>query len=202
MGKKIIRLCWRTSSWTGDTIFASLPLSPARTKSSYLSRAYRIIRAGLKRRPIEVELQLRYSQMTVHPPIDKQMKYPPLSLTVIHAWERGNPEGRKPISWKLLTDLPVEDLEFCPRSGAKSRRHRRAAPERDDHYEPPCSIHRTEPNSNFTSHVVDVRQPLVRRRSCTITARISNAAVGGSGTAAGNTEPVAAVWPKCACQTP
>jgi hypothetical protein len=64
-----------------------------------------------KRRPIEVELQLRYSQMTVHPPIDKQKKYPPLSLTVIHAWERGKPVGRTPICWKLLTDLPVEDLE-------------------------------------------------------------------------------------------
>jgi len=64
-----------------------------------------------QRRPIEVELQLRYSQMTVHPPIGKHKKYPPLSLTVIHAWERGAPKGRKPIYWKLLTDLPVEDLE-------------------------------------------------------------------------------------------
>ncbi len=64
-----------------------------------------------KHRPIEVELQLRYSQMTVHPPIGKHKKYPPLSLTVIHAWERGKPQGRKPICWKLLTDLPVEDLE-------------------------------------------------------------------------------------------
>jgi hypothetical protein len=49
--------------------------------------------------------------MTVHPPIDKQKNYPPLSLTVIHAWEQGQPEGQKPICWKLLTDLPVEDLE-------------------------------------------------------------------------------------------
>jgi hypothetical protein len=64
-----------------------------------------------KHRPIEVELQLRYSQMTVHPPIGKHKKYPPLSLTVIHAWERGKPEGRQAICWKLLTDLPVEDLD-------------------------------------------------------------------------------------------
>ncbi len=64
-----------------------------------------------KGRPIEVTLQLRYSQMTVHPPIGKHKKYPPLSLTVIHAWERGKPEGRKPICWKLLTDLPVDHLE-------------------------------------------------------------------------------------------
>lgn len=49
--------------------------------------------------------------MTVHPPIGKHKKYPPLSLTVIHALERGQPKGRKPICWKLLTNLPVENLE-------------------------------------------------------------------------------------------
>jgi hypothetical protein len=64
-----------------------------------------------KGRPIEVALQLRYRLMTVHPPIGKHTKYPPLSRTVIHAWERGKPEGRKPICWKLLTDLPVDNLE-------------------------------------------------------------------------------------------
>ena len=48
--------------------------------------------------------------MTVHPPVGKQKRYPPLSLTVIHAHERGTPEGREPIRWDLLTDLPVEDL--------------------------------------------------------------------------------------------
>src|SRR5262249_43825816 len=30
--------------------------------------------------------------------------------TVIHAHERGTPEGREPIRWNLLTDLPVGDL--------------------------------------------------------------------------------------------
>jgi hypothetical protein len=48
--------------------------------------------------------------MTVHPPVGKQKRYPPLSLTVIHAHERGAPEGREPIRWHLLTDLPVGDL--------------------------------------------------------------------------------------------
>ncbi len=64
-----------------------------------------------QRHPVQVELQLRYSQMTVHPPIGKHKTYPPLSLTVIHAWERNKPQGRKSICWKLLTDLPVENLE-------------------------------------------------------------------------------------------
>jgi hypothetical protein len=53
---------------------------------------------------------LRFCRMTVHPPVAKRKRYSPLSLTVIHAHERGTPVGRDPIRWNLLTDLPVEDL--------------------------------------------------------------------------------------------
>jgi hypothetical protein len=63
-----------------------------------------------KRRSIHVELQLHFSQMTVHPPIGKHKNYAPLELTVIHAWERRKPVGRQPVRWKLLTDLPVPDI--------------------------------------------------------------------------------------------
>jgi hypothetical protein len=56
------------------------------------------------------EIELRVRRMTVRPPIGKQRRYPALSLTVIHAHERGAPEGREPIRWDLLTDRPVEDL--------------------------------------------------------------------------------------------
>jgi hypothetical protein len=52
-------------------------------------------------------LELRYRRITVLPPIGKQRRYPTLSLTVIHALERGTPTGRKPIEWKLITNLPV-----------------------------------------------------------------------------------------------
>ncbi|WP_244430192.1 IS4 family transposase [Bradyrhizobium liaoningense] len=38
----------------------------------------------------------------------KQSRYPALTLTVIHADERGSPKNRKKIEWKLLTDLPVQ----------------------------------------------------------------------------------------------
>jgi len=55
-------------------------------------------------------LDIRFRQMTIHPPIGKQRRYPALSLTVIYAQERGKPAGRKPICWKLLTDLPVPNL--------------------------------------------------------------------------------------------
>ena len=53
-------------------------------------------------------LALKYKRITVLPPIGKAKRYPPLNLTVIHATEVDPPEGRKPIDWKLLTDMPVE----------------------------------------------------------------------------------------------
>ena len=52
-------------------------------------------------------LELRYRRLVVLPPIGKQKKYPPLVLSVIYAQERGQPQGRERIDWKLLTDLPV-----------------------------------------------------------------------------------------------
>jgi hypothetical protein len=53
------------------------------------------------------KLALKYKRVNLLPPIGKARRYPPLSLTVIHATEVDPPEGRKPIDWKLLTDLPV-----------------------------------------------------------------------------------------------
>jgi hypothetical protein len=53
---------------------------------------------------------LRFCRLTVHPPVGKRKRYPALSLTVIHAHERGQPAGRDPIRWDLLTDLPVANL--------------------------------------------------------------------------------------------
>ena len=53
---------------------------------------------------------MRFCRLTVHPSPAKRKRYGPLSLAVIHAVERGLPTGREPIRWKLLTDLPVDDL--------------------------------------------------------------------------------------------
>jgi hypothetical protein len=52
-------------------------------------------------------LEIRYRKIRVLPPLGKQKSYPALSLTVIHAEERGTPKHRKRIEWKLITDLPV-----------------------------------------------------------------------------------------------
>lgn len=58
-----------------------------------------------------VTLDIRYKRIHVRPPIGKQKRYPELDLTVIHASEVGVPSGRKPILWKLVTDLEVADLD-------------------------------------------------------------------------------------------
>jgi hypothetical protein len=59
------------------------------------------------RRPTIAKLELRYRRIKVLPPIGKQKRYPSLDLTVIHARERGEPENRARIDWKLITNLPV-----------------------------------------------------------------------------------------------
>lgn len=56
---------------------------------------------------VKVALEIRFRRITIQPPIGKQKRYPSLDLTVIHATERRAPKGRKPIEWKLITDLPV-----------------------------------------------------------------------------------------------
>ena len=56
---------------------------------------------------IHVTLEIRARCVHLLPPIGKQRRYAPLDLTVLHATERNAPEGRKPIEWRLLTDLPV-----------------------------------------------------------------------------------------------
>ncbi|WP_346771690.1 hypothetical protein [Bradyrhizobium sp. 155] len=58
--------------------------------------------------PDEALLEIRFRKLRILPPIGKQKKYPALTLTVIHAQERGTPKRRKKIEWKLLTDLSVQ----------------------------------------------------------------------------------------------
>ena len=57
--------------------------------------------------PAEAVVEIKYRRIRVLPPIGKQKRYPHLTLTVIHARERGTPKNRRKIDWKLLTDLPV-----------------------------------------------------------------------------------------------
>ena len=56
------------------------------------------------------ELEIKYERLQVLPPIGKRKDYPGLTLTVIHAVEKGRPCGREKIAWKLLTNLPVDSF--------------------------------------------------------------------------------------------
>jgi len=60
-----------------------------------------------KGRPSTAVLELKYHRLQICPPIGKHQRYPNLTLTVIHAQERGTPKDRDPIVWKLITNLPV-----------------------------------------------------------------------------------------------
>lgn len=59
----------------------------------------------------EAELDIKFEQLQVLPPEGKWKDYTDLTLTVIHATERGKPRGRERIEWKLLTNLPVKTLQ-------------------------------------------------------------------------------------------
>lgn len=48
--------------------------------------------------------------MKTLPPIGKQKRYAPQTLVYIHALEVDPPSNRDPIDWKLVTNLPVDDL--------------------------------------------------------------------------------------------
>ena len=55
----------------------------------------------------EVALEIRYRRLQIQSPKGKKRRYPALMVTVIEARERGTPQGRDRIDWKLITDLPV-----------------------------------------------------------------------------------------------
>lgn len=101
----LVRTCVDRVAGSGNTTVAR------KMDREPIQGMHRFEAMNAQHQPVEVTLQVRYCQMTVHPPIGKHKNYPPLSLTVIHAWERGHPPGRKPICWKLLTNLPVQSLE-------------------------------------------------------------------------------------------
>ncbi|MCG2631939.1 MULTISPECIES: hypothetical protein [Bradyrhizobium] len=68
-----------------------------------------------KGNPDQSVLEIRYRKIGTLLPIGKQSRYPTLTMTVIHADERGAPKNRKKIEWKLLTDLPVQSAQGCDR---------------------------------------------------------------------------------------
>lgn len=64
--------------------------------------------AALKKKINPMRVPIEKKESIVLSPIGKWKRYPPLVLTVIHAEEAGTPRNRKKISWKLITNLPVD----------------------------------------------------------------------------------------------
>lgn len=100
----LVRTCVDRLAGTGSTTISKV------MKREPIRGSHEIEVFDHQRNRDKVKVHVRFCRMAVRPPIGKHMKYPALSLTVIHVHERGKPEGRKPIHWKLLTDLPVEDV--------------------------------------------------------------------------------------------
>lgn len=71
---------------------------------------HRLLLKDKNGQPSEAMLDIKYRRIRVLPPIGKNKDYPPLTLTVLHAVERGTPKHRDKVDWKLITDLPVESL--------------------------------------------------------------------------------------------
>jgi len=97
----LVRTCTNRLAGDGEHTVAD-DMSEVRVKG-----LHRIEFRDAKGRPHQALLEIRYRRLTVWPPVAKQRHYPPLTLTVIHATERGEPADRPRVEWKLVTDLPV-----------------------------------------------------------------------------------------------
>lgn len=53
-------------------------------------------------------MHVKFAAIQTLPPVGKQKRYSPQSLTYIQALEIDPPAGRPPIDWKLVTNLPVK----------------------------------------------------------------------------------------------
>ena len=101
----LVRTCVnRLAQDAGTTVAAEMRKAPVRGR-------HRIQGRNKLGETYEAELDIKYEQMQVLPPEGKWKDHADLTLTVIHAVERGTPRGREKIAWKLLTNLPVKSLE-------------------------------------------------------------------------------------------
>jgi len=55
-------------------------------------------------------VHVKFATIETMPPVGKQKRYSPQLLTYVHAFEIDPPADRPPIDWKLVTNLPVDDL--------------------------------------------------------------------------------------------
>jgi hypothetical protein len=101
----LVRTCVdRLAQDAGTTVAAEMKRSPVKGR-------HRIQGRKKQGESYQADLDIKYEQLQVLPPEGKWKDYTDLSLTVIHATERGTPRGREKIVWKLITNLPVKSLK-------------------------------------------------------------------------------------------
>ena len=100
----LVRTCVDRLARDGNcTIAAEMKKAPGRGM-------HRLVVKDKSGEPSEAVLEIKYRRIQVLPPIGKQKQYPALTLTVLHAVERGVPKNREKIDWKLITNLSVASL--------------------------------------------------------------------------------------------
>jgi hypothetical protein len=101
----LVRTCVdRLAQDAGTTVAAQMKKAPVKGR-------HRLQARNKLGESYEAQLDIKYEQMQVLPPVGKWKDYADLTLTVIHATECGTPRGREKIVWKLITNLPVQSLE-------------------------------------------------------------------------------------------
>jgi len=95
----VVRTCVDRLAGEGDHTIAD------EMKEVGVKAVYRIEVRNRKGELDQAVLEIKYRRLRVLPPVGKQKQYPGLTLTIIHAQERGTPKDREKIDWKLITDL-------------------------------------------------------------------------------------------------
>jgi hypothetical protein len=97
----VVRTCNNRRAGTGDhTVEEEM-------EKASVKGLHRIEVRDASGQPVQAVLQIKYRRVQILPPIGKSRHYPALTLWVVHAEEATEPQGRKRISWKLMTDLPI-----------------------------------------------------------------------------------------------
>ena len=97
----VFRTCVDRRSGDGqETVDRAMREQPVRA-------VHRVEVTDAKGRPSSAVLEIKYHRIEVCPPIGKEKRYPSMTLTVIHARERGKPKDRDPVDWRLITNLPI-----------------------------------------------------------------------------------------------
>jgi hypothetical protein len=101
--KFLVRTCVNRRAGVSGTVAGRMKRSPVKG-------IHRIEARNKLGETYRADLEIKYEPVLVRPPIGKQQTYPALALTVIYATEKGRPRGHEKITWKLLTNLPVNTL--------------------------------------------------------------------------------------------